>query len=118
MPTHLPDGSTLAHGVATAAYQIEGATTEDGRGASIWETFAARPGATRDGLDGATAICPPNIIADTGSAVSGFPGPTGVDGVGRGRGLFVPSLNPRSNRAIQVSPPSFVFHAPPPAVAT
>jgi len=52
---HLPDGSDLAYGVATAAYQIEGATTQDGRGTSIWDTFAARPGATRDGRDGTVA---------------------------------------------------------------
>ncbi|MDX8047999.1 GH1 family beta-glucosidase [Lentzea sp. BCCO 10_0798] len=31
-------------GAATAAFQIEGATTVDGRGASIWDTFAATPG--------------------------------------------------------------------------
>ncbi|MEU3646840.1 GH1 family beta-glucosidase [Lentzea sp. NPDC034063] len=31
-------------GAATAAFQIEGATTADGRGASIWDTFAATPG--------------------------------------------------------------------------
>jgi beta-glucosidase len=55
MTQHLPDGPTLAFGAATAAYQIEGATTEDGRGTSIWDTFAARPGATRDGRDGAVA---------------------------------------------------------------
>ena len=55
MTEHLPDGSTLAFGVATAAYQIEGASTEDGRGPSVWDTFAAKPGATRDGRDGSVA---------------------------------------------------------------
>ena len=55
MPSNLPDGSSLAYGVATAAYQIEGSVTEDGRGPSIWDTFAARPGAIRDGLDGSVA---------------------------------------------------------------
>ena len=28
-------------GTATAAFQVEGATTEDGRGPSIWDTFTA-----------------------------------------------------------------------------
>ncbi len=31
-------------GSATASYQIEGAVTEDGRGPSIWDTFAHTPG--------------------------------------------------------------------------
>ena len=53
--THLPDGSSLAYGVATASYQIEGGLDEDGRGPSIWDTFTARPGAIRDGSDGAVA---------------------------------------------------------------
>ncbi|WP_341924667.1 GH1 family beta-glucosidase [Nocardioides psychrotolerans] len=54
-PSRLPDGSTLELGTATASYQIEGATTEDGRGPSIWDTFTQRPGAVRDGSDGAVA---------------------------------------------------------------
>ncbi|MCX4470787.1 GH1 family beta-glucosidase [Micromonospora sp. NBC_01655] len=36
-------------GVATSAYQIEGATTAAGRGPSIWDTFAHTPGLVADG---------------------------------------------------------------------
>lgn len=42
-------------GVATAAYQIEGAAREDGRGPSIWDTFAHTPGKTRNGESGDVA---------------------------------------------------------------
>jgi beta-glucosidase len=39
-------------GTATASFQIEGATTIDGRGPSIWDTFCATPGKTRNGDTG------------------------------------------------------------------
>ncbi|MGP3934827.1 GH1 family beta-glucosidase [Nonomuraea sp. KM88] len=42
-------------GTATAAYQIEGAVHEDGRGVSVWDTFAHEPGRTRDGHTGDVA---------------------------------------------------------------
>ncbi len=42
-------------GVATASYQVEGATTEDGRGVSIWDTFSHTPGKTLHGQTGDVA---------------------------------------------------------------
>lgn len=42
-------------GTATSSYQIEGATEVGGRGPSIWDTFAKRKGAVKDGLDGSIA---------------------------------------------------------------
>ena len=42
-------------GCATAAYQIEGAWQEDGRGPSVWDEFSHRPGTIRDGTTGDVA---------------------------------------------------------------
>lgn len=42
-------------GTATAAYQIEGAAREDGRGVSIWDTFTSQPGRVRNGESGGVA---------------------------------------------------------------
>ena len=49
----LPPGFVL--GASTAAYPVEGAAAEDGRGQSIWDTFAAALGAIADGSNGDVA---------------------------------------------------------------
>lgn len=47
--------SNFLWGTATAAYQIEGAAHEDGRGESIWDRFCTIPGNVRNGESGAIA---------------------------------------------------------------
>jgi len=42
-------------GCATASYQIEGGVKEDGRGASVWDTFSHTPGKTFQGDTGDVA---------------------------------------------------------------
>jgi beta-glucosidase len=42
-------------GVATSAFQIEGATSADGRGVSIWDVFCREPGRVRGGDTGDVA---------------------------------------------------------------
>lgn len=43
-------------GTATSAYQVEGAAQQDGRGASIWDTFSQQPDRIRDGTTGQTSV--------------------------------------------------------------
>ena len=54
MPEHpSPDLSAFPPGfrwsTATAAFQVEGSRTADGRGRSIWDDFVDTAGAVRDG---------------------------------------------------------------------
>ncbi|KAF1317466.1 Beta-galactosidase, partial [Globisporangium splendens] len=49
-----PDG--FVWGASTAAYQIEGATNEGGRGDCMWDAFSRTPGKTVNGETGAVAI--------------------------------------------------------------
>jgi beta-glucosidase len=43
---------TFQWGVASSAYQVEGAVTEDGNGPSIWDLFSHTPGKTSQGENG------------------------------------------------------------------
>ncbi len=49
----MPDDFTM--GVASAAFQVEGAIREGGRGPSTWDTFMAQPGRIADGSDASIA---------------------------------------------------------------
>ena len=51
---HFPDG--FLWGTATAAYQIEGALNEDGRGPSMWDSFARQAGVIHDGSNAEVAV--------------------------------------------------------------
>lgn len=42
-------------GVATSAFQIEGACATDGKGPSIWDTFCSKSGTIKDNSDGSVA---------------------------------------------------------------
>jgi len=42
-------------GTATSAFQVEGASQEDGKGLSIWDVFCSTPGKIKDGSDGTVA---------------------------------------------------------------
>ncbi|MBN6039038.1 GH1 family beta-glucosidase [Amycolatopsis sp. 195334CR] len=75
MTSSFPPG--FRWGVATSAFQIEGATTADGRGPSIWDTFATLPGAVAGGDTGEPAAehyhrLPEDLALLTGLGVDAY----------------------------------------------
>ena len=63
----LPPG--FRFGTSTASYQIEGASEEDGKGPSIWDTFTAQPGRIKDGSTGSGGLRPlPPLAGGRGAA--------------------------------------------------
>ena len=65
-------------GTATSAYQIEGAWNEDGKGPSIWDTYARTQGKIRDGTTGFVTTGTPRAASVGASAAptsSGSHGP-------------------------------------------
>lgn len=59
-------------GVATAAFQIEGAATEGGRAPSIWDTFCRQPGAIAGGDTGEVACDHYHRVADDVALIAGL----------------------------------------------
>ncbi len=55
MPAPLAYPKGFLWGCATAAYQIEGGATADGRGPSLWDVFSHTPGKTHHGETGDVA---------------------------------------------------------------
>src|SRR5438046_5621056 len=47
--------ANFLNGFASAAFQVEGAAKEGGRGLSIWDEFCATPGRIADGSNGDVA---------------------------------------------------------------
>ena len=62
MAVQFPDG--FLWGASTAAYQVEGAAREDGRGPSIWDVFSHMPGKTTHGDTGDIACDQYHLLDD------------------------------------------------------
>ncbi|WP_049573902.1 GH1 family beta-glucosidase [Nocardiopsis sp. SBT366] len=65
----------LLFGTATAAYQVEGAATEGGRGPSIWDTYCRTPGRVARGESGDVACDHYHRYAEDVALIAGL----GVD---------------------------------------
>ena len=73
-------------GTSTAAYQIEGAVSSDGKGPSIWDTFTAKPGSIVDGSSGAQACDHYHRYAEDVALMAQARAPTATGSRSPGRG--------------------------------
>jgi beta-glucosidase len=64
--------SHFCWGAATAAFQIEGAVSEDGRKPCVWDTFSHQPGATKNGDTGDVACDHYHRFADDVKLMAGL----------------------------------------------
>src|SRR5262245_60369462 len=67
---HLQFPPDFVWGVATSAFQIEGAANLDGRGESIWDRFCRVPNAIADGTNGDVACDHYNRLDDDLSLIA------------------------------------------------
>jgi beta-glucosidase len=70
MSFRFPEG--FVWGAATASYQVEGAVAEDGRGRSIWDTFAHEDARIADGSNGDVACDHYHRYADDVELMAGL----------------------------------------------
>src|SRR6266516_4829536 len=75
VPTPVSFPPDFLWGAATSAYQIEGAVHEDGRAPSMWDRFAAVPGATYQGQTGEIAVDNYHRMEDDVALLAAHPAP-------------------------------------------
>jgi len=84
-------------GVASSAFQIEGASSADGKGASIWDEFCRVPGVIADGSDGRIACDHYNRLESDLDLIAGL-------GVGAYRfSISWPRIQPTGSGAVEGS---------------
>src|SRR3984885_7918784 len=84
----------LVWGVASSAFQIEGASAADGKGDSIWDVFCRLPGAIADGSDGKIACDHYNRLESALDLIAGL-------GVGGSRSsISWPRIQPTGSGAV------------------
>src|ERR1700688_2127427 len=83
-------------GVASSAFQIEGASAADGKGASIWDEFCRLPGVIADGSDGRIACDHYNRLQSD----LDFMAANSAVGIRRGRRTGNRLLQPPGRRAV------------------
>ncbi len=98
-----PEG--FAWGAAAAAGQIEGAATEDGKGESIWDRFAATPGKVKNG-DTPAVACDHYHRYEADAALMRQLGITPLSPLGRLAPDFSPGRRPGQSQGTRLLRPA------------